>query len=193
MNKKNFSIIIAFIACITLCDCGNTSKNSIPFETPESPKKVLNDFIDATETKPETVSDLIDGFSFGMSEKQYQVHLSKLKKLKGDHVNLDIDGVSYDVVWEKSEIARFGIGFYWHGGDDVIYEKYCHNETVLSAYQNDLSTATNEDLISFLEIYNADDYVVTWTGLFGKKHERLVRENKLLKYKNDSKYTVYKY
>ena len=101
MIRKNITFIITFIACTILCSCGNTSKNSTQFETPESPKKVLNDFIDATETKPETVSDLIDGFSFDMSEKQYQVHLSKLKKLKGDHVNLDIDGVSYFAYFSK--------------------------------------------------------------------------------------------
>jgi len=101
MNKKNTSFIIAFIACTLLCDCGNSSKNNSQLEFLDSPKKVMNDFIDATETRPETVSDLIDGFSFDMSEKQYQVHLSRLKKLKGDHVNLDIDGVSYFAYYSK--------------------------------------------------------------------------------------------
>ena len=55
MSKKNLSFIIAFIACTILCGCGNSSKNNAQLESPENPKKVLNDFIDDTETKPETV------------------------------------------------------------------------------------------------------------------------------------------
>lgn len=101
MSIKNLSFIIAFVACTILCSCGNTSKKNAQLEFPNSPKKVLNDFIDATETKPETVSDLIDGFSFEMNEEQYQVHLSKLKKLKDNYVNLDIDGVSYFAYYSK--------------------------------------------------------------------------------------------
>lgn len=120
MSKENLSFIIAFIACTILSGCRNASKNSIQLETPESPKKVLNDFIDATETKPEAVSDLIDGFSFDMSEKQYQVHLSKLKKLKGNHVNLDIDGISYYAYYSKpsffdNKIYELNIQLFYKG------------------------------------------------------------------------------
>jgi len=55
-----------------------------------------------------------------MSEKQYQVHLSKLKKLKGDHVNLDIDGVSYYAYYSKpsffdNKIYELNIQLFYKG------------------------------------------------------------------------------
>ena len=122
------------------------------------------------------------------------IDLMNKAKLGGTYkINGDIDGMTFDVVWEKSEIAKFGIGFYWHGGDDAIYEKYCHNGTILSKYQHDLSTATNEDLMEWLEEHNADDYVVTWVGLFGKKHEKLTDEKRAIKYMNNPKYNIEKF
>ncbi len=120
MSKKNLSFIISFIGFAILYGCGNTSKNNAQIEFPDSPKKVLNDFIDATEAKPETVSDLIDGFSFDMSEKQYQVHLSKLKKLQDNFVKLDIDGVSYFAYYGKpsffeNKIYEFDVQLFYKG------------------------------------------------------------------------------
>lgn len=107
--------------------------------------------------------------------------------------NADIDGVTYDVVWEKSEIARFGIGFYWHGGDDYIHWKVCYNGVDEYEENEDLLTDTNDKLIEVLKDYNDDNYIVAWTGLFGRKHATWIPYAKPEKYDNKRKYTVYKF
>lgn len=113
--------------------------------------------------------------------------------LKGNYKAQDyIDGVRYDVVWEKSDNAKFGIGFYWHGGDDVIYLKYTHNGEVVLDYQLELWTNTNEELMNELKELNDDDYVVTRIGLFGKKHRFIVDDKKIDKYKSKKNFDIQK-
>lgn len=113
--------------------------------------------------------------------------------LKGSYkAQGDIDGVQYDVVWEKSDNVIFGIGFFWHGGDDVINSKYTHNGEVVLDYQLELWSNTNEELIKELEDLNGDDYLVTWTGFLGRKRKTIVDDKKFDKYKSKRKYDIQK-
>lgn len=104
-----------------------------------------------------------------------------------------IDGNYFDVIWEKSEIAKFGILFYAHGGDDVIQWKVCYNGGDEYKYQEDLCTDTNDELLKVLEEFNKDNYIITWKGLFGIKHEECSYNRNVDKYKNNKKYNIYKF
>lgn len=108
--------------------------------------------------------------------------------------NADIDGVTYDVVWEKLENTRFGIGFYWHGGDDYIHWKVCYNGVDEYEENEDLLTHTNDELIEILGEYNrGEHFIVAWTGLFGKKHATWIPGEKYTeRYRKREKCTVYR-
>lgn len=108
--------------------------------------------------------------------------------------NADIDGITYDVVWEKTENARFGIGFYWHGGDDQIRWKVCYNGVDECEDYEDLLTHTNVELMETLEEYNrGEHFIVAWIGLFGKKRAYWVPgEENAERYRKRKKYTVYR-
>ena len=111
--------------------------------------------------------------------------------LKGSYkAQTAIDGVRYDVVWEKSDNVKFGIGFYWHGGDDVIYLKYTQNGEDILDHRIELWTNTNEELMNELKDLNDDDYVVIRIGLFGKKHKFIVDDKNIDKYKSKKKYDI---
>ena len=104
-----------------------------------------------------------------------------------------IEGNYFDVIWQKSEIAKFGIYFYAHGGDDVIQWKVCYNGVDEYEYQEDLCTNTNEELLKILEEFNNENYIVTWTGIFGMKHVECIYDGNVDKYKNNKKYNIYKF
>lgn len=138
--------------------------------------------IDKTTTEDEKnrVLDLID----------------KMKKagFKGAFIiGGDFDGITYDVVWEKSEIVKYGIGFYWHGGDDHVKIRVRYKDRYREDFNLDLDTATNDELIELLEDQNFDDYIIAWTGLFGKKKASWILGDEINKYKDDKKYETYKF
>lgn len=115
--------------------------------------------------------------------------------LKGDYKIQGefIDGNYFDVIWEKSETAKFGILFYAHGGDDVIQWKVRYNGKDEYNYREELCTDTNEKLLKVLEDFNRDNYIITWTGLFGMKHEECIYDRNVDKYKNNKKYNIFKF
>ena len=123
------------------------------------------------------------------------LELMKNAKLKGTYKiqGKYIDGNYFDVVWEKSDIAKFGICFYSHGGDDVVLWRVCYNGKDEYTMQEDLCTDTNDKLIDILKEFNEDNYIVSWTGLFGIKHIEYIDNKYIDKYKNNSKYTIYKF
>ena len=108
--------------------------------------------------------------------------------------NADIDGITYNVVWEKTENARFGIGFYWHGGDDHIRWKVCYDGVDECEEYEDLHTNTNDELMDILEEYNrGEHFIIAWTGLFGKKRAYwLPGEENAERYRKRKKYTIYR-
>lgn len=115
--------------------------------------------------------------------------------LKGDYKIQGefIDGNYFDVIWEKSETAKFGILFYEHGGDDVIQWKVRYNGKDEYNSREELFTDTNEKLLKVLEDFNRDNYIITWTGLFGMKHEKCIYDRNVDKYKNNKKYNIFKF
>ena len=122
--------------------------------------------------------------------------IDKMKNagFKGNYIiGGNFDGITYDVVWEKSEIVKYGIGFFWHGGDDHVKSRVRYKDIYRDDFNFDLGTATNDELIELLEDYNLDDYIIAWTGLFGKKKARWIMGDKINKYKNDRKYDIYKF
>jgi hypothetical protein len=78
-----------------LCSCRKTSDKDSLLQIQESVTTELAGFVAATEGKPVTVTELIDGFTFNMSPKQYQVRYSELQKLECDNARLEINGPSY--------------------------------------------------------------------------------------------------
>ena len=54
-------------------------------------------------------------------------------------------------------------------------------------------TDTNEKLLKVLEDFNRDNYIITWTGLFGMKHEECIYDRNVDKYKNNKKYNIFKF
>lgn len=86
---------IALIECVMVCDCSNLPNNDSTTQLHNSSTTVLADFIAATEIMPTTATELIDGFTFGMSRKQYQMRYSELEKLECDNVKLEIKGTLY--------------------------------------------------------------------------------------------------
>ena len=123
------------------------------------------------------------------------IDLMRKAGLKGDYEiqGKYIDGNYFDVIWEKSETAKFGILFYAHGGDDVIHWKVCYNEKDEYTYQEDLCTNTNDELLKVLEEFNEDNYIITWNGLFGKKNVKCIYNRDVDKYTNKKKYAMYKF
>ncbi len=117
------------------------------------------------------------------------LELMKKAELKGEY---KIDDNCFDAVWEKSDIAKFGILFYDHGGDDMISGRVCYNGKDEYTWQEDLCTDTNDELIEIFKEFNKDNYIVSWTGLFGIKHLKHIDNKNIEKYKNNSKYTIYK-
>ena len=110
-------------------------------------------------------------------------------KIQDEYIN----GEYFDVIWEKSEIAKFGIQFNAHGGDDVIIWKVRYNGEDEYNYQEDLSTNTNDKLLELLKDFNNDNYIVTWKGLFGIKNKKCIYNENVDKYKGNNKYNTYKF
>ena len=47
--------------------------------------------------------------------------------------------------------------------------------------------------LKVLEDFNRDNYIITWTGLFGMKHEECIYDRNVDKYKNNKKYNIFKF
>lgn len=75
----------------------------------------------------------------------------------------------------------------------MVLWRVCYNGKDEYTIQEDLCTDTNDKLIEILKEFNEDNYIVSWTGLFGIKHIEYIDNKYIDKYKNNSKYTIYKF
>lgn len=163
---------IVSIACGLLCCCGNPQSKDSLTRMQESNKTVLAEFVAATETKPETVTEIIDGFAFNMSEKEYQARYAELQKLECDCARLEINGSSYYAYYNKPSFCDGKL----YDLDIQLLFKEPDNESVTKADFDSLA-------VYFKTVYGAEpfNYLITEDSVSGLSIHHWRKDNLYLK------------